>query len=342
MDKRRSKFRTLVMGSGYRNTLTDDVSDYNQALLDEVFENLGNIYDIEEENIRGSGIYTPIRASVSEARTIKSEKVVDNVKLLTFQDLKHDLWVGKRFRFADNIWITINVNKDATISNSAQVQRCNNVLKWYDFDEEVIYEEPCVLSEKIAATRVDDQTHIQVLDGTLNAMLQYNEISKKISTNQKFIINGSAYVIKEVSAIKRLATFDKNSIGNIEVELKKTEINTDTDDLENNIAYKIPQPITPEILNGNIITPNIDELFVIQYNKQDYEVFNYIDGVIQSDTFEFEFYDAPSSKYKVTNITGNSFTIECLDFSQVPLVVSYRNTTTNEVNEFTIKLSGVL
>lgn len=343
MDKRYSKFKTLVMGSGYQETLTDDVYDYNQALLDEDFEGLGNIYSILEEKVRGSDIYTPIRASIMDVRTIKSDKLVDGAKRLTFQNLKHDMWIGKRYKFADNIWIVTNVNKDVTIANSAQVQRCSNVLKWYDYDSDIIYEEPCIIGDKVTVAKTDQQMHIQVIDGSLVATLQNNDISSKISINQRFIINGSAYKVKDVKKIKRQSTYDKNSVGSIDIGLDKVEINIDTDDLENNIAYKESGEINPTLLNGDIITPNIDELFPFDpYNVQTYQVYNYIDDIPQADTFEFEFFDALSSKYKISDITANSFTVECLDFSNVPLVVSYRNVITGEMNEFEIKLSGVM
>jgi len=344
-DMRKYVLQSLILGNSQNNqTHTEDTYDYNQALLDEQFEQLGNVYTIEEEKNRGSGIYEPIRASISIARSIDSKSnIVDNDRTLTFQDNKHDVWIGKRYKFENNVWLTINTSTINTLINNSLVQRCNNTLKWYDFDDEKIYEEPCVIGDKVSVTKVGQETHIQVIQGELSVVLQYNETSKKVKENQRFIINGKAYEVKSVQSAKRLSTYDKNSIGNITIELELTEKNPAIDDLENNIAYKVPE-VSNGLLNGNIVTPDIHELTMFApYNVGTFEVYKYIDSVKQEDTFTFEFFDAPTSKYQVVNTTLNSFTIKCLDYSNgVPLAVQYKNMITNETNEFVIELRGVL
>ena len=342
-DTRHDSLKSYTMLSGqYSHDQTSELGDYNQALLDDQFEQLGNIYDIEEEKTRGSNIYETIRASIGMIRSVESKNtVVDDERTLFFKNAKYDSWIGKRYRFGNNVWLTTNVSTINTLMNNSLVQRCKNVLKWYDFETDTIYEEPYI-EEKFGDNQASQQQHIQVPQGSLSVILQYNEYSKKIKINDRFIINGSAYSVKTVKAINRANTFDKESIGNITIYLEWAEVNPDTDDLENNIAYKQEYvPINP--LNGNIVTPDIHELSAFApYNIGVYEVYNYVNGIKGTDTFEFEFYDALTTKYQVVEVKPNGFTIKCLDFSSIPLVVQYKNLTTNEINEFEIVLRGVL
>jgi len=344
-DSRRDKLNSYVMLSGqYGHDQTSESYDYNQALLDEQFEQLGNVYTIEEEKVRGSGIYEDLRASIGTVRTIESKtNIVDNIRNLIFSRVDYDNWVGKRYKFGDNIWITVNTTSINTLFRNSLVQRCNNVLKWYDYNNDIIYEEPCVVGEKLTSTTPSQKNHIIIAENSLSVILQYNDISKNIKISDRFILNGSAYSVKTVESLKRFKTLDKDSIGNITLELEFSEINLHTDDLENNVAYKNDRPASDK-LNGNVVTPDVHELTMFKpYNLGTWEVYNYVNDIRQDDIFEFEFFDAPSNTYKIIQITTNSFTVECLKYStNVPLSVQYRNKLTNEIGEFEIELRGVL
>lgn len=344
-DVRRKILNSYLMTNDlYNNDYTNEVKNYNQVLLDEEFELLGNVYTINEEKIRGSGIFTPIRASISLVDKVTNKSGnADELRVLSFQNLDYEIEKGKRYEFDNNIWITINSTTIKTITRGVLVKRCNNVLKWYDDESGVLYEEPCILGDKITSTQVDEQTFIQVIQGELSATLQYNLKSKLININQRFIIDGTAYRVTSRNIANRKSTYDKDSVCLMTIDLEIVNKNEHVDDLNNNIANKQDEENVNITLNGNVVTPDIHDLSAfVPYNIGKYEVYNYIDNVRQIDTFEFEFFDALDKTYKVSEVTGNSFTVECLEFSQVPLVVSYRNINTNEINEFIIVLRGVL
>lgn len=341
-DMRHEKLKGIVMLSGqYQKDQTEEAYDYNQALLNEQFETLGNVYTIEEERIRGSELYTPIRASVSLVDNIRSKtNNVDDFRSLFFKDAKYDSWIGKRYKFGNNIWITINVSSINTLMNSSLVQRCNNVLRWISEDG-ILFEEPCIIGNKITSTTTEQGTHIQVIDGELSVVLQYNEYSKNIGINQRFVIGGQAYTVRMVDLTKRTSTYDSDSIGIITLELDIANIGVN-DDIDKIIEEDEDKDNV--VLNGNIVTPDVRDLtYFPPYNIGVYEVYNYANNVKLEDKFTFEFFDAIRDKaYRVLSVSDNGFTIEALDYSKIPLVVQYTNTTTNEIGEFTIQLRGVL
>lgn len=332
----------VMLNDQYQKDQTQEVFEYNQALFNEQFELLGNVYTIEEELVRGTQIFTPIRASVNTIRSLNSKTdIVDDYRSLLFKNLKYDAWLGKRYRFANNIWITVNINSINTVANHSVVQRCNNVLRWIDNDG-YLYEEPCIINSNISRTTTEQGTHIEVIDGELNVILQYNDITNKIGINQKFVIGGQTYIVKMIDKGRRMATFDENSVGLITLYLDVVVSSTD-DDIDK-IINDNNNDNDDSVLNGVVITPNIRDLTCYPpYNIGVFNVYKYSNGVKLDDKFTFEFYDAIRDKhYKVLDVNDNGFTIEALSYSKIPLVVKYINTTTNETGEITIQLRGVL
>lgn len=341
-DMRHENLRSLTMLSGqYRKTQTREAYDYNQALLDEQFETLGNVYEIEEESIKGSNLYSPILASVSTVESIRTKNyAVDDFRNLLFRDIKHDTWIGKRYRFGDNVWLTINVATINTIINNTLVQRCNNVVRWIDEETGEIYSEPCVVGEKASMVRTEQGAHIQVIDGQLSLIMQYNNISKNIKINHRIKLGSRTFVVKLVNDWERQSTF-KNDVGLLTLELDVVNTNESIDNVDK--ILERAQEESNKVLNGNIVLPEQRDLTCFPpYDIGTFDVYNYIEGIKQSHEFQFNFFDAPPDSYEVLNVSGNSFTIKALKYSKVPLTIEYTNTTTSETQEIQIELRGVL
>ena len=122
-------------------------------------------------------------------------------KLLLFSELDHPTDLGRIYKFGDNYWITVNIDKINTLVATVTVRRCNNVLRWQDVSG-AIYEVPCIINYLIKENR-DYSTAgsaIVVPSGMIEIIAQFNSDSNRIKANQRFLFgnpnNWTAYRVE--------------------------------------------------------------------------------------------------------------------------------------------------
>lgn len=210
----------------YRNDL--------QAFVNSDFENASNYYVIEEELNKGTKVYTSTGVRlihITDSGTT-GRNIANDWKELLFKDFEHARAIGTRYRFDNNIWITVNLETYKTTTASCTVRRCNNNVKWYD-ENGALQQEPCIID--YAFTQYDNKDSKIVLpDGNIKVVCQYNDNTSKITQNQRFIFGGQAFKVQG-----RVNFLNTNTFGGnppiLELIMYKDQ-ESDFDDLINNIA----------------------------------------------------------------------------------------------------------
>ena len=96
---------SLSAGAKKGNDPKSQYIDLFQETLNEQFYNSSDWWTIEEETSVGSQAYENVDVRV--AHLINAEtglKLGDDWKTLLFQDVDHDIELGKHYRFDDNTW----------------------------------------------------------------------------------------------------------------------------------------------------------------------------------------------------------------------------------------------
>ena len=121
----------------------------NAAILDLTFDNAPNVvYDeIEYESIYGTNEFKTInRVRVDTVLNYNTGIILgDDFKTFIFDsEFPVTPYYGMKFKWKDSYWLVINTNSYASVINSAEVRRCNNVLRFFNDKGEKVYE-PCIV-----------------------------------------------------------------------------------------------------------------------------------------------------------------------------------------------------
>lgn len=226
-------------------TPKDTYVDLFQETLKEQFYNSSDWWSIEEENVLGTKIFTPV--DVRMAHVINAEtglKLGDDWKTLLFKEIDHAIDLGKMYRFDNSVWITVNTEKIKNLTGTCTIRRCNNTLRWIDEPTGAYYEEPCAIEYLVKEPRdyFTQGSPFTTPGGFLHIEMQFNEISNKITENQRFLFgNPNHWTCYKVigtglNDFRNAETFDKNSAKILTVDLIANFVNKELDDIVNGIA----------------------------------------------------------------------------------------------------------
>lgn len=220
------------------------ISDFQNS-LDKEFYTSSDWHTIERETPYGSSTYTNVDVRINRLLDAKTTNVIgDDYKRLLFKDVSDTPGLGSMFRFENSYWIVTNVERVKNIAGTCVVRRCNNVLRWKDFDTGHIYEQPCVLDYLLKENR-DFSTGgsgIVQPSGFIDCQVQFNEKTNRIRPNRRFIFgNQSNWQALRLSGgglnnYTNQVTYNNMSVGIIRMSLYASQINNQTDDLINGIA----------------------------------------------------------------------------------------------------------
>jgi hypothetical protein len=232
---------SLTIKKSPKETFT---SDFQNALSKD-FKTSSDWFTIEREMPYGSGIYEDIDVRIN--RTFEGKIAVassDDYKKLLFESPDDNPSLGSLFQFDSNYWIVHNIEAIKSLATTCVVRRCNNILRWKDFDTGVIYNQPCVVDYLIKETR-DYSTGGSALvqpSGFLEVLCQFNSNSNKIRPNRRFLFgnlyNWNAFKIMGggINNYNNLFTSNMMSTGILRLSMLANQVSDDTDDLTNGIA----------------------------------------------------------------------------------------------------------
>lgn len=222
-----------------------------QALINERWENsTQTIFTVYQQADIGSTEWIEVPMSIDTAIDIGTGlKKGDDFKVFSHKNISSDLKLGLMYRTEEDYWVCINTNGYASPTNSCEVRRCNNVMKWVDPDTGFINEQWCVIDYELSSPRPSKDKDIIVADGHIVIIVQGNDLTRSIRKNQRFIFNGLAF---KVSAFQ--STLDEDNV-TFHSNLLYIDLYADTlqpsDDVINGIAnatdYQYAIELQPDI-----------------------------------------------------------------------------------------------
>lgn len=269
-----------------------------QDKIDYEWEYRANRVDIQEETGYGTEKYTDVEAVIGNVfDKVNKSNLSDDWKELIFRDIKHNLYLGKRFKFNldftdieedKSIWILTNMNK-INPSASCVVRRCDNNIGMVLKDGMYHYE-PCILETDFKAINMLYDEHVVIAQSQIIMILQYNEYTKKMKINDRFILgdtdledraNNDVYKVKAIVKFKSKTTFNVKNNSLVYVGLDRTEVDP-RDDLVNRIAVQATDDITPSPYPDDSDDSTENNVKVVLHNMLGEEIFE--DRILLNET----------------------------------------------------------
>lgn len=178
-----------------------------QALINERWENsTQTIFNVYQQADIGSDEWIEQPISIDTAIDIGTGfKKGDDFKVFSHKNISADMKLGIMFRTEEDYWICTNTNGYASPTNSCEVRRCNNVMKWVDPETGFVNQQWCAIDYELSSPRPSKDKDIVVADGHIFVLVQGNDLTRSIPKNQRFIFNGLAF---KVSAYQTLLNKD--------------------------------------------------------------------------------------------------------------------------------------
>ena len=194
----------------------------------------------------GSATYELVDVSVDTAIDIGTGfKKGDDFKVFSHKDISTEVPLGLMYKTDRDYWICINTNGFESPTNSIEVRRCNNIMKWVDPQNGYVHQHWCAIDYELSSPQSSKDKDIVVASGHIFVIVQGNEETWSIRKNQRFIFNGQPY---KVSAYQ---TMLDNSANESYSTLLYIDMYLDTiqptDDLVNGIANATEYIYTIEI-----------------------------------------------------------------------------------------------
>lgn len=222
-----------------------------QALINERWENsTQTIFSVYQQADIGSDEWIEQPISIDTAIDIGTGfKKGDDFKVFSHKNISADMKLGIMFRTEEDYWICTNTNGYASPTNSCEVRRCNNVMKWVDPETGFVNQQWCAIDYELSSPRPSKDKDIVVADGHIFVLVQGNDLTRSIPKNQRFIFNGLAF---KVSAYQTLLNEDNITFHSnlLYIDMYADPIQP-SDDLVNGIAnatdYQYAIELQPDI-----------------------------------------------------------------------------------------------
>ena len=168
-----------------------------QALVNNKWENSTQTnFNVWQEAPFGSKEFVPVEVSIDTSIDIGTGfKKGDDFKIFSHRDISHQVPLGTMFKTDTDYWICINTNGYASPTNSCEVRRCNNIMRWINPENGYVYQQWCVIDYELSAPQPLKDKQIVTANGHIFLIVQGNELTRSLRKNQRFIFNGQPYKI---------------------------------------------------------------------------------------------------------------------------------------------------
>lgn len=281
-------------------------ADY-AAMMDLGFENAPNVvYDeIEYEVTYGQEDFKTIpRVRVDTILNYNTGIILgDDYKTFVFApEFEVQPYYGMKFKWQGSYWLVINTNSYASLPMSAEVRRCNNVLRFFDANGEKVYE-PCIMDYTLRFANNEDTMTIAIGNGEQKVWCQRNARTQSIRPNERFLFGTPEQRVAfrlYAGGVKNYlngVTMDDSSPTITEFYVDHYEVNPLYDDIENGFANAYLNEVTISISNVsdklNIGDRDVLEVEVKKGNSAIYDteiewsssndtIISVVDGVIEA------------------------------------------------------------
>ena len=254
-------YKFIPAGSAIQVSPKQDFTNAIQQNIYDKFYQSSNVHTITEETALFSGVYQNVDVRIN---SLFDPTTGDNVESdyckLSFPDLTHSVDMGRYYYFNENYWITINVDKNNTLVQTAIIRRCNNVLRWIDELTGALYQVPCSILPLIKENRdySSSGSAVVIPSGMLDCFAPNNTMVRTIKPNQRFLFGNPngwiAYRLEGggINNFNNQQTTDNTSAGLARFSFAVDYVNSATDDLTNGIANTVD--------NTYVLTLNQDSI----------------------------------------------------------------------------------
>jgi hypothetical protein len=158
----------------------------------------------------------------------------DDFKEVIFSNMNHPKGMGMRYFFDNNYWLTINTDYYHFVTASTVIRRCNNTLNWL-MPNGQIHNEVCVIEYLDQSDTFEYRNSLNIPRGDIHVVAQYNQYTKNIQVDDRFLFNGQAFRCRYVNNYLHTYTLDNDSTPLIYLSMIKDNISAEDDRL-NNVA----------------------------------------------------------------------------------------------------------
>lgn len=240
----------------------------------------------------------------------------DEDKIVGYKYLQSYPYDMPQFRIGDYVhwnfnhrelstWLITSLDTQYLYNVKGKILECNNSLKWTDENGELnCY--PCVIKDAMTYTNFKwGNKGVVQPSGDIVVMVQKNEYTSKIQINDRFLFNNIGFRVKEF--------FNVLNPNYMEIYMMKVP-ELEGDNFEDNIAInKQPEAIID--LDGIVVSPNVEEIMLGK--TVEFDVYNYINGIKQNDTFTIKVSGIPRQYFNFVSINKNKFSIENIKQYQI-------------------------
>lgn len=182
-----------------------------QSVSSQFFDSVSYWEDIEEEIEFGTQQYRSIKARITNVIDYTTgDRIGDDYKKIMFEDLNYKPLLGSRYKFDDNVWIVYFTNNIKSLTSSALLRRCNNLLCFQDKYGNV-HREPCYIDNKPTRSGVEETKDMIVPNNKIILSYQLNQWTNDIDINSRFLFGRDAFKIVGRMGYNKTNTFDDNS-----------------------------------------------------------------------------------------------------------------------------------
>lgn len=162
-----------------------------------------------------------------------------------FDDYKQFLFESREIEYVrpgtkiitmGNTWLVTNPANISGASGSGICRRCNAVWNYLDYYGNVISEPIVVENERANANDSDAQNSQLITKGYFNVICQYNDATRQIDTNTRFILGTAAYRVTGYSDFETEFTGDYSTLRLLSFTVRYEEPNEVIDDMVNHVA----------------------------------------------------------------------------------------------------------
>lgn len=214
----------------------------NQASIDNAWQDTTQLRTIKEQVYPFSDKYTEYNVWVSTVSdiSVNTDKTISNFIYVLFQDCTHTLnHRGQKYLYKldgtnESTFLCYDKMNELSQVADTKLVMCNNRIKAKKSDGS-IWEEPCYIGWELSSTRAQISKEGTIPNARLVCMCQYNDNTKDITINQRFILSH-----KMAFAVEQLDNFNLENTNDDAPTLLTMYIKWDsllpTDDLDNNLA----------------------------------------------------------------------------------------------------------
>lgn len=155
--------------------------------------------------------------------------------LVADRDIEY-IMPGSKIVTLGSTWLVVNPLNASGSDGSALVRRCNAVWNFLDFYGNLVSEPMVVENERANANDSDNQQSLLISKGYFNVICQFNDNTRQIDTNTRFILGTGAYRVTGYSDFETEFTGDYSSVRTLAFTVRYEEPNDSIDDMEKHVA----------------------------------------------------------------------------------------------------------